>query len=73
MEVESRLKRQALADKSPKGCGNQQPEFPRRNAKTRWDEPAGLFASSHLAVAVLVVARWWFPFPSGSIAEMAGR
>ena len=32
------------------------PEFPRRNAKTRWDEPAGLFDSSHLAVAVLVEA-----------------
>jgi hypothetical protein len=32
------------------------PEFPRRNAKTRWGEPAGLFASSHLAVALLVEA-----------------
>ena len=32
------------------------PEFPRRNAKTRWGEPAGHFASSHLAVAVLVEA-----------------
>ncbi len=31
-------------------------EFPRRNAKTRWGEPAGLFASSHLAVVVLVEA-----------------
>lgn len=31
-------------------------EFPRRNAKTRWGEPAGQFASSHLAVAVLVEA-----------------
>jgi len=32
------------------------PKFPRRNAKTRWGEPAGLFDSSHLAVAVLVEA-----------------
>jgi hypothetical protein len=29
---------------------------PLRNAKTRWGEPAGLFASSHLAVAVFVEA-----------------
>jgi hypothetical protein len=35
------------------------PEFPRRNAKTRWGEPAGHFASSHLAVAVLVEAVSW--------------
>jgi hypothetical protein len=26
------------------------PEFPRRNAKTRWGEPAGHFADGHLAV-----------------------
>ena len=35
------------------------PEFPRRNAKTRWGEPAGHFASSHLAVASLVEAVSW--------------
>jgi hypothetical protein len=27
------------------------PEFPCRNAKTRWDEPAGLERNGHLAVA----------------------
>jgi hypothetical protein len=32
------------------------PEFPYRNAKTRWGEPAGHFASSHLAVTVLMEA-----------------
>jgi hypothetical protein len=32
------------------------PEFPCRNAKTRWGEPAGQFASSHLAAAQLVEA-----------------
>jgi hypothetical protein len=32
------------------------PEFPRKNAKTRWGGPAGQFASSHLAVALLVEA-----------------
>jgi hypothetical protein len=26
------------------------PEFPGRNAKTRWDEPAGLERDGHLAV-----------------------
>ena len=35
------------------------PEFPRRNAKTRWGEPAGHFPSSHLAVVVLVEAVSW--------------
>lgn len=31
-------------------------EFPRINAKTRWGEPAGHFASSHLAVIDLMEA-----------------
>ena len=45
-------------------------EFPRRNAKTRWDEPAGQFALSHLAVACLVEAGGIEP-PSRDISMTA--
>jgi len=38
------------------GRTRKSPENLRRNAKTRWGEPAGQFASSHLAVALLVEA-----------------
>ena len=32
------------------------PEFPRRNAKTRWDEPAGLERNGHVAVTKFMEA-----------------
>ncbi len=32
------------------------PEFPRKNAKTRWDEPAGLERCGHVAVTFIVEA-----------------
>ena len=46
------------------------PEFPRRNARTRWGEPAGQFASSHLAVALIVEAGGIEP-PSRDISTVA--
>ena len=35
------------------------PEFPRRNAKTRWDEPAGLERNGHVAVTKSMEAASW--------------
>jgi len=36
--------------------GLESPEFSRRNAKTRWGEPAGQFASSQVAKLAIVEA-----------------
>ena len=35
------------------------PEFPCRNAKTRWDEPAGLERNGHIAVTKFLEAVSW--------------
>jgi hypothetical protein len=35
------------------------PEFPRRNAKTRWVEPAGLERNGHVAVTKSMEAVSW--------------
>ena len=45
------------------------PEFPRRNAKTRWDQPAGLVQDGHVAVTKCMEAGGIEP-PSRDIFTM---